>query len=179
MGQRIGSLIGALGGLVFVILNASALSSEISIVLRIVAVVVFAVTIWYAVIRRRNEQTEQRPPASALRVYWICVAAEVAAIPLGAQVLMRVFKQPDLTPVWVVFVVGVHFLPFARAFQVPLFAALGAALVVVAVIGGLVTVAVSPLGASWAGVVAGFVLLAFAVLGAHQKHSLESKVSSG
>lgn len=177
MGQRLGSMIGAIGGVVFVLVNAGALGSPVSIVLRIVGVVVFVATIWYAVIRTRNHPPGPRPPAEALRVYRLCVVAEVVAIPVGAQVLVRMFDRPDLTLVWVVFVVGVHFLPFARAFRVPLFTGLGAALVAVAVIGGLVTVTISPAGAPLAGVTAGFVLLAFAFVGAYRQQSVTIQVS--
>lgn len=179
VGQRLGSMIGAIGGVAFVLMNAGALGSPLGSVSRVVGVVVFAFAFWYAVIRTRNHPTRPRPPAEALRVYWICVVAEVVAIPLGNQVLVRVFDRPDLTPVWVVFVVGAHFLPFARAFRVPLFTGLGVALIVVALIGGLATVTISPLGAPLAGVVAGFVLLAFAVLGAYRQQSVTTPVSPG
>lgn len=179
MGQRLGSMIGAIGGVIFVLVNAGALGSLARIFLGVVGVVVFLATLWYAVVRTRNHPAGPRPPADALRVYWICVAAEVVAIPLGAQVLVRVFDRPGLTLVWVVFVVGVHFLPFARAFRVPLFIGLGVALVVMALIGGLVTVIIGPLGAPLAGVAAGFVLLAFAVVGAYRQESVATRVSPG
>lgn len=171
-------MIGAIGGAVFVLVNAGALGSPVSIVLRIVGMVVFVATLWYAVIRTRSHPTGPRPPATALRVYWLCVVAEVVSIPVGAQILVRVFDRPDLTLVWVVLVVGVHFLPFARAFRVPLFTGLGAALVAVAVIGGLVTMT-SPVGAPLAGVTAGFVLLAFAIVGAYRQQSVTTQVSQG
>lgn len=171
MGQRLGSLIGAVGGVIFVLLNAGALGSPLSVVLRIAGAVIFAATVWYAVIRGRNEPSGPRPPPEALRVYRLCVVAELVAIPVGAQVLVRVFGRPDLTLVWVVLVVGVHFLPFARAFRVPLFAVLSTVLIVVALVGGVVTVTLTPLGGPGAGVLAGFILLAFAALGAYRRRS--------
>ena len=166
MGQRLGSLIGAVGGLLFVLLNAGPLASPVAVALRLAGAAVFVVAVWYAVIRTRSWPPDPQPDTAALRTYWICVIAEALAIPLGALVLIRVLKQPDLTPAWVVLVVGAHFLPFAKAFRVGLFALLAWALVVVAVIGGLVTALGAPIGATAAGVVAGFLLLAFAVAGA-------------
>ena len=86
------------------------------------------------------------------------------AIPVGAQVLLRVLHRPALTPVWVVLVVGVHFLPFARAFRVPLFTWLGAVLITVAVLGGVATLQVGAVAAGVTGMIAGVALLVFAVL---------------
>lgn len=177
MGQRIGSMIGAIGGVAFVLVNAGALDRPISAVVRVAGSVVFAAVVWYSVIRTRNRPAGPRPSSRALRVYWGCVAFEVVAIPLGAQVLIRVFHQPELVLVWVVFVVGVHFLPFARAFGAPLFAVLGVVLIAVATIGGLVTATASPLGSPWTGVVAGFVLLAFAGLGGLQQAPVPAQAS--
>ncbi|MFD1049576.1 FAD-dependent oxidoreductase, partial [Kibdelosporangium lantanae] len=54
--------------------------------------------------------------ATAMRVYWTCVVAEVVGFFVGAQVITRVFDRPDLVVVWVVLVVGAHFVPFAAAF---------------------------------------------------------------
>ena len=99
------------------------------------------------------------------RTYWICVSAEVLAIFIGAQVILRVLQRPELSLVWVVFVVGVHFVPFARAFSLTRFAVLGAVLMAIAVAGGLVTLLVTPLGSPWTGVLAGFALLGFALSG--------------
>lgn len=169
MGQRLGSLIGAIGGVLFVLINAGVLPWPLSLVVRLVGVLIFLAVVWYAVLRRRPAPPEPAVPARALRVYWICVAAEVIAIPLGSQLLVRVLHQPALTPVWVVFVVGVHFVPFARAFRVPLFALLAAWLIAVAVIGAAVTLGVGPAGAGWTGIVAGLLLLAFAYAGARRR----------
>ena len=166
MGQRLGSFIGAIAGLLFVLLNAGPLGSPASVVLRVVGVAAFVLAVWYAVVRTRSWPPDPHLDTAAVRTYWICVIAETLAIPLGVLVLVRVLDQPDLTPAWVVFVVGAHFLPFARAFGVELFTLLAWALIAVAVIGALVTALGAPLGAAAAGVLAGFLLLAFAVAGA-------------
>lgn len=169
MGQRLGSTIGATGGVTFVLVNAGSLSDIASVVLRIVGIASFGLVVWYAVIRTRNWPAGPLPSAPAMRMYWACVAAEVLAIVLGAQVLIRVLGEPDLILDWVVLVVGLHFLPFAQAFRLPIFTVLGALLIAVALVGGLVTITVSPTGSTWAGVTAGFLLLTFAALGPVQR----------
>lgn len=163
MGQRLGSLIGAIGGMMFVLINAGALGSPLSVVLRVLEALLLLATIWCAVVRSRGATDDGPPSRSALRTYWICVAAEVVAIIAGAQVFIRVLGRPELSLVWVVFVLGVHFVPFAWAFGFTRFAVLGVVLMAVAVVGGLVTVLVTPLGSPVTGVVAGIVLLGFAL----------------
>jgi hypothetical protein len=168
VGPRIGSLIGAVGGLVFILINAGALGQPASSAIRLSGIAIFAGVLWYAVIRTRRWPSGPRPTATSFRIYWVSVIGEVIAIPVGAQVLVRL-HQSVLTPTWVVFVVGVHFLPFARAFATSLFTGLGIALITVAVIGGAAALKVGPRGAAWAGVVAGAVLLAFAAVAAQQQ----------
>jgi hypothetical protein len=159
---RTGALIGAIGGVLFVVLNAGALGSPTSIVLRVVGVAAFALVLWWSVLRPSAGRPGPRPEPSALRTYLLCVVGEVVAIPLGAQVLVRVVGRPELVLPWVVLVLGVHFLPFARTFRVPLFATLAWTLVAIGLLGGVLAVLVGPVLAATAGVLAGFVLLAFA-----------------
>jgi len=168
-GRRTGALIGAVGGVVFVLANAGALGSPTSVVLRVVGVVAFAVVLWWAVLRPGGVSPGPQPSPAALRTYLVCVAGEVVAIPLGAQVLVRAVGRPELVLPWVVLVVGVHFLPFARTFRVPLFSGLAWTLVVLGLLGGVLAVVVGPVLASATGVLAGFVLLAFAGAGGSRR----------
>lgn len=165
MGQRLGSLISAVGGLVFVLVNAGGLPDPLGLAVALTGVAVFVAAVWYSVERTRSWPRGPAPLPRSMRVYWACVAAEVVAIPVGALVLREVVRRPVLTPVWVVFVVGVHFLPFASAFGVPLFGALGVSMMVVAVVGAVAAWNVGAVGAAAAGVAAGALLLAFAVIG--------------
>jgi hypothetical protein len=162
VGQRTASLVGLVAGLVFVLLNAGPLPAPFPVVLRVLGVVVAVAILAYAVVAMpRRPSGAGGVPRRALRVYWICVAAEVVAIPVGRLVLVRL-HQASLTPVWVVFVVGVHFLPFASAFRVPLFRVLAVALIAIAVAGAVAALLGGPVAVGWACVAAGFVLLAFA-----------------
>jgi hypothetical protein len=161
--RPIGSIIGAIAGLAFVLINAGALPA--SFAWRIAAVVGFVAIAWFVVLR--GPKVDQVPPSRmALRVYAISVIAMVVAIPLGATIITNVFSRPNAVLTWVVFVVGAHFLPFARAFQLPVFRWLSASLVIVSVIGAVATlVSGSAVAAAWTGVTAGFVLLLFSALG--------------
>ena len=91
------------------------------------------------------------------------VAFEVVLLPVGVNVLIRMDHR-ELTVPWVVLVVGIHFLPFARAFRSPVFHALGLVLIGLAAVGGCLAVLVGPdAGALTAGVGSGIALLGFAL----------------
>lgn len=161
--RPIGSTIGAIAGLTFVLVNAGAVPA--SMVWRIAAVVGFVAIAWFVVLRG-PEVAGVPPGRAALRTYAISVTAMVVAIPVGATVISNVFDRPNAVLVWVVFVVGVHFLPLARAFRLPVFGWLSASLVVVSVVGAIATLACGgTIAAGWTGVTAGFVLLIFSACG--------------
>lgn len=58
-----------------------------------------------------------RDPATAKR-YGRTVGIEFAAILIGAAALI-VLNNPGYVAAWVLFVVGVHFVPLARLFRIP------------------------------------------------------------
>jgi hypothetical protein len=168
--ERIAPMIGAVGGLVFILINAGELPGPVSLVIRGVGVAAFVFVLWFAVLRRRPDRAPLEPPSPrAMRIYWISVAAEAAAIPIGATVIAAALGLPQLTVCWVILVVGVHFLPFATAFELPIFTHMGWTLVALAVVGGALTLAVSDLAAPATAILAGVVLLFFSALGAAQR----------
>lgn len=156
LGVRLGSLVGAAFGLVFVLVNAGGIAG--SALWQVAAVVAFAAVVAAAA---RSRVSAPPPAPTALRTYGACVLAEVVAIPVGARVLTAL-DQPDLVLCWVVLVVGVHFGPFARAFDAPVFLPLAIALVLLALGGGALVLAGVDDAQLATGVVAGFVLLAVA-----------------
>lgn len=165
--ERIAPAIGAVGGLAFILINAGELPSMPALVVRGVGVAAFAFVIWFAVLRRRPDEGPRDPVSPrAMRVYWISVAAEAAAIPVGAAVIASVLELPELTVCWVVLVLGVHFLPFAGAFELPIFAQMGWTLVGLALVGGALALTVTEQAAAWSAIAAGAVLLGFSALGA-------------
>lgn len=157
----LGSVIGAVAGLVFVLANSGDLPAATAWrVAGVLAFVLVIVLLW-----RGPVAEPPRPSRTALRTYGLCVLGEVLAIPVGALVIRALDGPAELVVVWVVFVVGVHFLPFARAFGLPVFDLLAWTLIVLAVAGGVLTLAVDTVAGPWTAVLAGFVLLAFAGLG--------------
>jgi hypothetical protein len=63
--------------------------------------------------------------------FLVVVVIEVVSINIGSPILIH-FHRQALFPQWVEAVVGLHFLPLAKLFKVPLFYATGTALVLVA-----------------------------------------------
>lgn len=161
--RPIGSVVGSIAGLVFVLVNAGAVPA--SLLWRIAGAVAFAAVVWFTVVR--GPEVAQTPPSrAALRTYGISVAVMIIALPVGAAFIGNVLDEPNAVPCWVVFVVGAHFLPFARAFSLPVFLWLSLSLVIVAVVGAVPALAFdSAVAAGWTGVVAGFVLLFFSAVG--------------
>ena len=161
--KPIGSIVGGVFGLIFVLTNAWALPAPMA--WRILGVLVFLAILWFVVLRG-PEMSQEPPSRSAIRTYGFSVTAMVLAIPIGAAVLGNVFDKPDVVLVWVVFIVGAHFLPFSRAFDLSVFNWLSAALMLVAIVGAIVAIpSNSGAAAAGTGVVAGFVLLLFAAIG--------------
>jgi hypothetical protein len=157
----IGSVIGAIAGLVFILANAGALDG--TPVLRAIGVAGFAAVT--AVLVRGPRVEQPAPSRSAMRIYWLCVAGEVAAIPLGAAVVSGALHSPSAVVAWVVFVVGAHFGPFARVFGLPLFGWLAGALLLLGAVGLVLALTVDHTFAACSAVAAGYVLLAFSAAG--------------
>lgn len=161
--RPLGSLVGAVAGLAFVLLNAGAVPA--TRVWQVLAVVAALVIAWFVVLRGPRV-TQAAPDRAAVRTYGFAVTAMLVAIPVGASLLTNVLDRPHAVVVWVVLVVGAHFLPFARAFALPVFRILALSLLTVAVVGAVPTLASdSATAAGWTGVAAGFVLQAFSAVG--------------
>ncbi len=161
--RPIGSAIGAIAGLTFVLINAGSVPAPL--LWPIVATVGFVAIMWFVVLR--GPKVDQVPPtSSALRTYGLSVAVMVVAIPLGASIITNLLDRPHAVLAWVVFVVGVHFLPFAHVFRLPIFRWLAGSMIVVAVVGAVPTLGSdSVVAAGWTGVSAGFMLLFFSAVG--------------
>lgn len=161
--RPLGSIVGVVAGLAFVLINAGAVPW--SSVWRIAAVFAATAIVWFVVVKGPAVAHE---PArrEAIRTYGFAVTGMVVAIVLGASIITNVIEAPDTVPIWVVFCVGAHFWPFASAFALPVFRVLAAALMLVALIGAVV-VPFTPdnVTAGWTAVVAGFTLLAFSDIG--------------
>ncbi|MGV0775022.1 GNAT family N-acetyltransferase [Mycolicibacterium elephantis] len=147
-------------GLVFVLVNAGGLPGHWDVVARIAGIALAFAAVARVLFSRAPEENWSGSP----RPYWVAVAVEVAAIPVGATVLTRVLDQPDLVVVWVVFVVGAHFLP-ARAFGIGRYTALGIVLMLLALVSASgYLIADIPWAPAAGAVLAGAALLGFAAV---------------
>lgn len=165
-GARAGALVGAVGGLVFVVVNAGAASGPWPVVLRVAAVALFLLDT-VLVLRAPALGSGAEPTTGQLRAYRWTVLAEVLAFPAGTFVLRSLLGLDGAALPWVAVVVGVHFVVFARIFPGAGFLLLG---VVVSVLGaaGLAMVVAGvdqdPVRLV-AGVMTGFTLLAAVLRG--------------
>lgn len=160
-GAKLGSLVGAVGGLVFVLANAGALPGPWPLVLQVTGIVAFALVV-AAVLRAPVIGGGVEPSQRQLRDYGFTVLAEVVAILAGTRILVGVLDLPTATLPWVATVVGLHFLVFARIFREPVFWWLGGAVTGCGVAGLALAAASAPEAtvSTVGGVVPGAVLLA-------------------
>lgn len=105
--RPVGSIVGAIAGVVFVLVNAGA--NRASLAWRVVAVVVLAAIIWFVVVRGAKVDQVPRDRA-ALRTYCISQPPCCGDSRRGDD-HHQVFDRPNPVLVWVVFVVGAHFVP--------------------------------------------------------------------
>ncbi|GAA2728333.1 hypothetical protein [Actinocorallia aurantiaca] len=130
--DRLGLVIGAAFGLVWVEVNAGAAPSPVDLVLRILGALVF-LGVLAALWRSRDARTggaDGRPGFG--RNYWLVVAAEAVAFLGGNALLNGPLDLPDAVPAWIAFVVGVHFVVLAKVWREPSIGWIGG---VVAVLG--------------------------------------------
>ena len=131
---KVGSFIGAVGGLGFIVSTAGVLPGAWPLVLRLVGIGMFALVV-ALVIRADVIGIGTAPTRAQLRGYGFTVLAEVLAIMVGTRVLVGVFDMKEATLPWVATVVGVHFIVFARIFKESIFAMLGIPMTVCGVAG--------------------------------------------
>jgi hypothetical protein len=160
--RQLGSLIGAIFGLVYLLVNASALPPSTVTPVRVLAAIAFVFVL--GAIGRRRGRSERTARAGFGPGYWLVVAGEVIALVAGLVVINRAFHAPQASVAWVSLVVGVHFLAFAAVFRERLFSWLGAAIGVCGLVGlGLAAAGAGrSLMAILSGIVPGVLLLASA-----------------
>ena len=103
----------------------------------------------------------ERPRLLALAVYGACVVLQVAVIATGMNALAATGRS-ELRPALIAAVVGLHFLPFARAFAERMFLLLGGAVAALGIAGLLAGWFGVPRAAEAAAVLAGLVMLGLA-----------------
>ena len=123
-GARVGALVGAVGGLLFVLLNAWPLAAPWANAVRVVGALWFLGVLW-AILRVPDDPDAVRPDASQMQAFWIVVALELVLIIGGTQVAIRVLDLPSASVPWVATVLGVHWLVFRMVFRQEVFLWLG------------------------------------------------------
>ncbi|MDQ1630645.1 MAG: hypothetical protein QOC80_617, partial [Frankiaceae bacterium] len=112
------------------------------------AMVVWGVVVWRAAPRLPHAPDARRGSASPTWAWCAVVVVEVALIVGGQRVLTRVIHHAEWAPVWTLFVVGVHFVPFARIFGARTFNRLALALCALAA-GTLVVAGMFGISSAW------------------------------
>jgi hypothetical protein len=137
----------AIGALIFACFGASDMLGALSFARNVprmwsVAIWIVAVTLGGWSIRQRFLLRRLSVPAVDKSIarqhlkhyaawFFLVVVIEVVSINLGRSILIH-FHRLELFPQWVGGVVGLHFLPLAKLFKMPLFYATGTALVSIA-----------------------------------------------
>jgi hypothetical protein len=158
--RRWGSVIGLIGGMVFVASYSPALGFVVSALAWAAGIALVAAALVAHYVRPVPLGPLERPRPLALAVYGFCVVAQVAVIAVGSNALSAAGRS-ELRPALIATVVGLHFLPFAWAFAERMFLVLGAAVAALGTVGLLAGLAV-PQAPEGAAVLAGLVMLALA-----------------
>lgn len=173
--QRVFALVGIGFGAVFVLVNAAGLSGPWPIVAFAAGAALAAAAVWLGVVRATPDTGSW---SGSVKAYWLAVSAEAVAIPVGPVVLHRIMGTSDLVVLWVVFVVGAHFLP-AKAFGVGRYAELGVTLVLIAVVFTVLRLVGHIESApATGGVLAGLSLLAFSAMSSRSSRSIQTAVGA-
>jgi hypothetical protein len=162
-GQRLGSLIGGIFGLIYVEVNAGSLPEPWGMALRVAAGAAFAgLIVLLALAGGAHTPTDRGAQSGFGRGYWLIVAGEVAAIPVGAALLNGPAGLPRAVVGWVSVVVGVHLMVLAAIWRLRLFCLLGVAITLCGVAGMTAATIGAPSAVidTVAGVLPGVLLLA-------------------
>jgi hypothetical protein len=166
--QRLGSIVGAVFGLVYVLVNAGPLPRAVGVPLQGLGLAAFAVVL--LAVARADDHGGRPPNAGSQGAYWLVVAAVIAALAAGLAALNGPLDAPQAGVAWVSFVVGVHFVALGAVFREPFFHRLGGAIGVCGLVG--LAFAAAAAGAETIAVVSGIVpgalLLASGWWGARQ-----------
>jgi hypothetical protein len=173
--QKLGPLIGAVFGLIFVVVNTASVPTGVAVLLRVLGVVAFLAVL---VAVRRPSPGVTAPPAGGGfgPGYWLVVAGEVLAIAAGLALLNGPLAAPDAAVAWISFVVGGHFFALAVVWKQSLFHRLGAALMLCGAI-GLVLAALGSTASAIdlvGGVLPGATLLGFSLWGSTRRTGAKS-----
>lgn len=133
-GQQLGSMIAAVFGLIYVLVNTGPLPTGVALPLRVLAGIGF-LAVLVSAYRPRTAGTPAPEGTGFGRAYWLVVAAEVIALFAGLAVVNGPLDAPQAGVAWVSTVVGVHFFALAVVFRDRFFHGLGAAVTLCGLVG--------------------------------------------
>jgi hypothetical protein len=162
-GARVGALIGAVGGLAFIVFNSWPLGDLWNKVAIVIGVVWFLLVL-LAILRVPDDPDAYQPDARQLQAFWIVVVVEVLLIVGGTQLAIRVLDVPSASLPWVATVLGVHWLAFRLVFQQEVFLWLGWFTLTCGLVG--LMVALTGLGSAEATAITSGLLVGVVMLGA-------------
>lgn len=161
--RRWGSLIGLVGGMVFIASYASVLGPVASMMAWAVGLALVAAALFAHYVRPSSLGPLARPRPLALAAYCGCVVGELALIAAGSRALTTA-GHSELRPALIAAVVGLHFVPFAWAFSERMFHYLGGSVAVIGATGLLAGALGVPHAADALAVFAGLVMLTIITL---------------
>ena len=132
--RRWGSLIGLVGGMVFVVSYSPVLGLVAAVIVKVAGAVGVAAVLVAHYIRPTRLGPLARPTRLSLAVYSGCVLVELALIAFGTRILIAT-GHSDLRQALIAAVVGLHFMPLRWAFQERMFLHLGTAVTVLGAAG--------------------------------------------
>jgi hypothetical protein len=109
--------------------------------------------------RRRHGDSAMAEPRGR-RTYYRVVGIESLAIAVGSM-LLAITGHSDYIAVWILFVVGVHFVPLGRLFRIRSLVVVGVALIPVSVVAAVIGLVWTVLPSAIAGGIGGVLLVGF------------------
>lgn len=102
------SLLGAVSGLVYILVNAGKLPDTPAIALRILAILVF-VGVYLAIRHAPAEDEDPRPGESRFdRRYWILAIVELVVGIAGIAIIAGPLQHEEASVAWISLIVGIH-----------------------------------------------------------------------
>lgn len=157
--RRWGSLIGVVGGIVFIGSYSPALGGAVSVTAWVIGAALAMAALFWHYVRPVALGHLVRPRRTAVAVYGTCVVGELALISVGSRLLVSA-GHGEVRPALIAAVVGLHFIPFAWAFGERMFFWLGGALTALGGVGLVAGLSGVRYAAEALAVAAGLVLLA-------------------
>lgn len=139
--DRLGVLVGAVFGLVWVEVNAGAAPSPVGLVLRVAGAVVFLGVVGALWRSRGARRTDGQGRPGFGRGYRLVLVAELVAFFGGNLLLNGPLGLPDGVVAWIAFVVGAHFVVLARVWREPSIGWVGGGAAVLGAVGLAMAVA--------------------------------------